>query len=190
MSSISLQRWLNERCSALDEIESAHASVGGSGRGRRYATQQLNYAYAVLLASQFQAYCRDLYAECADHMTIGIVPEERAKALRGVLGRDRKLNRGNANSGNIGSDFSNLGVPFWQHVSKLDMRNDARRELLDELNDWRNAIAHHDFTKIATGATLHLHEVRAWRSACHQLASAFDEVMRRHFANYNGADPW
>src|SRR5262249_19369869 len=36
--------------------------------GRRYATQQVNRAYAVLLASEFQGFCRDLYSECMDHV--------------------------------------------------------------------------------------------------------------------------
>lgn len=68
MTSASLQHWINERIPALDELESAHRSVGGSGPGRRYATQQINQAYAVLLSSQFQGYCRDLHSECVDYL--------------------------------------------------------------------------------------------------------------------------
>jgi len=49
---------------ALDELESAQTSVGGTGPDRRYATQQINQAYAVLVASQFQGFCRDLHTEC------------------------------------------------------------------------------------------------------------------------------
>jgi hypothetical protein len=37
----------------LQEIENAHAAVGGTGRGRRYTTQQINRAFVMLLASQF-----------------------------------------------------------------------------------------------------------------------------------------
>jgi hypothetical protein len=37
-----LIRWNGERSAALDEIEDAHAVVGGTERGRRYATQQIN----------------------------------------------------------------------------------------------------------------------------------------------------
>ena len=40
MSSASLIRWNGERSEALDEIEHAHVMVGGTERGRRYATQQ------------------------------------------------------------------------------------------------------------------------------------------------------
>ena len=52
----------------LDEIAGADAAVGGAARGRRYATQQINRAYAVLLASEFQGFCRDLHSECVDHV--------------------------------------------------------------------------------------------------------------------------
>jgi hypothetical protein len=46
MVSQSLLKWNRERVDALNEIEKAHTSVGKSERGRRYATQQINYAYA------------------------------------------------------------------------------------------------------------------------------------------------
>ena len=82
MSSQSLTRWNGERVDALDEIENAHAMVGGTERGRRYATQQINYAYAALLSSHFQGFCRDLHSECVDHI-VAIVPAQ----LRGFLHR-------------------------------------------------------------------------------------------------------
>jgi len=43
MPSQSLEFWLKVRSRALDEIEQAHRSVGGTGPGRRYATQQINH---------------------------------------------------------------------------------------------------------------------------------------------------
>src|SRR5271155_4208753 len=68
MPSESLRRWNDVRIHALNEIEGAHESVGGSERGRRYATQQINYAYAAILSSQFQAFCRDLHSESVDYL--------------------------------------------------------------------------------------------------------------------------
>lgn len=53
---------------ALGEIAAAHTAVGGQGSGRRYATQEINHAYAVLLSSQFQRFCRDLHTEAAAHV--------------------------------------------------------------------------------------------------------------------------
>ena len=61
-------RWRGERSDALDEIENAHALVGGTGRGRRYATRQINHAYAALLSSHFQGFCRDLDGTMYDYL--------------------------------------------------------------------------------------------------------------------------
>ncbi len=63
MPSHSLTKWNAERAEALDKIEDAHATVGSTERGRRYATQQINYSYTALLSSHFQGFCRDLHSE-------------------------------------------------------------------------------------------------------------------------------
>ncbi len=57
MPSNSLLRWRESQRSKLDEIMEAHRAVGGAGRWRRYATEQVNHAYAMLLSSQFQGFC-------------------------------------------------------------------------------------------------------------------------------------
>ena len=77
MPSYSLNHWTRERSEALDEIANAHSSVGGSARGRRYATQQINHAYATLLSSQFQGFCRDLHSECVDPRAHDMICEGR-----------------------------------------------------------------------------------------------------------------
>lgn len=151
MPSHSLVRWNRERHDALDEIEVAHATIGGTERGRRYATQQINYSYAALLSSQFQGYCRDLHSEGVDHI-VALAPLPLQRVLRVEFMWNRSLGKGNPNPGAIGSDFSRLGVDFWAEVYALDSRNDRRRELLQELLDWRNAIAHQDFDPVVPGA--------------------------------------
>ncbi|HVA47939.1 MAG TPA: hypothetical protein VNH11_16335 [Pirellulales bacterium] len=190
MPSKSLQAWRNERRIALDELEAAHRSVGGTGRGRRYATQQINQAYAVLLSSQFQGFCRDLHRECADYLVQSLTGVL-ARAFGALLGENRKLDRGNPTPGNVGSDYNRFGLSFWGAVEKLDVRNENRRKRLEELNLWRNAIAHQDFSLVAVGtSTLQLQIVRDWRSACDQLAGCFDRVMRDHLMTVNGVPPW
>src|SRR5260370_42071330 len=72
MPSLALQDWSRRRGAALDEIEHAHRSVGGTGPGRRYLTQQINQAYVVLLSSQFQGFCRDLPTDCADYLLASV----------------------------------------------------------------------------------------------------------------------
>src|SRR6266568_4745493 len=138
MPSNSLLQWRGVRATALDEIEAAHASVGGTGRGRRYATQQINRAYAVLLASEFQGFCRDLYSECMDHV-VATAPLTTRGVIRTQFLWSRSLDRGNPQAGGIGSDFGRFGVPFWDDVYSLHAANERRRELLDELMQWRNA---------------------------------------------------
>ena len=191
MSSHSLTRWTIERAEALDEIENAHVIVGGTERGRRYATQQINYSYTGLLSSHFQGFCRDLHSECIDHI-LGMVPAQLRIFMRVEFIWNRSLARGNPHPGAIGSDFNRLGVDLWTEVYALDARNGRRRELLQELVDWRNAIAHQDFDPVAPGgsAALHLARVKGWRRAVNVLARHFDEVMYNYLHALIGAAPW
>jgi hypothetical protein len=191
MSSRSLLVWQTTRAAELDSIAAAHAAIGGSGRGRRWATAQINQAYAVLLSSQFQGFCRDLHSECVDCLVRSVT----SAVLQTVLQREftwaRKLDTGNPNPGNIGSDFVRLGSNFWPVVLAHDPKNSARQTDLGNLNDWRNAIAHQDFTsKRLTPARLTLKEIRKWRTSCERLAEAFDNVMQHHLTKMTSRSPW
>jgi hypothetical protein len=190
--SVAYNEWSTARSAALNEIAEAHRSVGGTGRGRRYATQQINQAYAVLLSSQFQGYCRDLHSECVEHLVRSVTPVAFRTALRKLLTQDRKLDRGNPSPGNIGSDFWKLDIDLWSASYALDSRNRNRRALLEELNNWRNAIAHQDFAAatLAGRTTLTLQHVRRWRSACDALAGTFDRAMYDHIKTLTGTAPW
>ncbi|HEX5725019.1 MAG TPA: HEPN domain-containing protein [Longimicrobiaceae bacterium] len=191
MPSRSLRAWESSGRRALDEIESAHQAVGGLRRGRRYATQQINQAYAVLLSSQFQRFCRDLHSEAVDHLirqsTLALVAPLFLSLVRG-----RKLDVGNPNPGNIGSDFGRLGLEFWERVRALDPRSKQRQERLEELIVWRNAVAHQDFTRPVLGGrtSVRIDDVRRWRRTCEQLAVAFDSVMRVYLTEITGTSPW
>src|SRR5213592_1263776 len=150
MPSNSLIRWRGERTDALNEIAAAHAGVGGTDRGRRYATQQINRAYAVLLSSEFQGFGRDLYSECVDHVVASAAVHLQA-LLRAQFLWGQPFSRGNPQAGAIGSDFGRLGLPFWDEVYDVHAHNRRRRALLDELMAWRNAIAHNDFDPAVFG---------------------------------------
>src|SRR5262245_57515056 len=119
MPSTSYQEWTNRRSRALDEMAQAHVAVGGSQRGRRYATQQINRSYAVLLASHFQGFCRDLHSECVDHLTNALLPAVLQPIVRAEFTLNRQLDSRNAQPGSIGSDFDRLGVDFWTRVEGL-----------------------------------------------------------------------
>jgi len=145
MPSLSLQRWFAERAAVLDEMERAHRALRGSGAGVRTATLQINQAYTVLLSSHFQGYCRDFHEECADLLVRPITDGRLREMALFNLTMHRKLDRGNPIAGNIGSDFGRFRLSFWPQVDALRPQNPARRIALDELNEWRNAIAHQDF---------------------------------------------
>lgn len=194
MPSVALQTWRTSARRALDEIEAAHAAVGGTGPGRRYATQQINQAYAVL-SSQFQRFCRDLHTEAVDHfvthVAVGVpVPLYNITHQRFIEGR--KLSSGNPNPANLGSDFTRIGMALWPALLALTPANSRRRISLEELNRWRNAIAHQDFASVQSGGTpqLQVRQVRVWRSTCDGLAVSMDRAVRRHLLSMTGAPPW
>ena len=186
--SAALTRWNMIAQQALNDLEAAHRAVGEGGRGRRFATLQVNYAYAMLLSSQFQGFCRDLYSEAVDFIVLNVSPTVLRPVVRGALVQGRKLDQGNPNPSNLGSDFGRLGMQFWPAVNALDARNAGRQSALDTLNTWRNAIAHQDWTKVR--GNLHLREVQAWRSACRALATDFDRAVETHLISLVGASPW
>jgi hypothetical protein len=142
MPSTSYRYWRKVRTTALDEIAHAHAAVGGTARGRRYTTQQINRAYAMLLASQFQGFCRDLHSECVDHI-LGVIapPPPLRNLVRAEFTRGRHLDRGNAQPSSLGADFGRLGIDFWDELEIYDTTSVEWKDNLDVLNEWRNAIA-------------------------------------------------
>ncbi len=206
VSSFALQAWQQTRGRQLDELDAAHAAVGGHGPGRRSATLQLNHAYAVVLASQFQGFCRDLHSECADTVTDAITITGDASMVDGsaladialmALTRNRQLDRGNASAGSIGTDFKAFDLDIWDAARRLDARTPMRARRLDQLNVWRNAIAHQDFDfsqhqreMVGEPARLGLSDVRAFRSACDGLAATFDRALAEHLQSIVGSRPW
>lgn len=192
MPSNSLTSWNSTRSNELDELENAHARVGGPHRGRRFATQQINHAFAVLLSSQFQGFCRDLHSESVDHIVRHVTPNHLRSLLRAEFTSYRKLDHGNPNPGNIGADFNRLGIRFWDTINGLGRKFINARSHLEILNSWRNAIAHQDFDPASLGGTtvLHLQKVRQWRVACNTLAAGFDRIIGTHISQLTGNHPW
>jgi hypothetical protein len=156
-------------------------------------TQQVNQAYAVLLSSQFQGFCRDLHTEGALHLLATVVSPVLLATFRNNLLFGRKLDTGNPNPGNIGSDFNRLGLSIWPAVDAEHTRNPQRCRVLETLNRWRNAIAHHAFAPDMCRKgrpSLHLAEVQDRRRACDGLAHSFDTVLRAHLVTATGVAPW
>lgn len=183
MPSQSLLHWNGSRKRELDEIESALQAVGGAGQGQPSATQQLIHAYAVLLASQFQGFCRDLTSECVGTIVDALSPPALRPIIRSGMTSELKLDPGNARPETIHADFARLGVPdIWMEMHRLDPRTTPRKAMLVDLNRWRNAIAHKSFNpaKLGGSTNLMLPVVRNWRDACDELARTLDTAMNNH----------
>jgi hypothetical protein len=187
--------WRDIRLPALGTIDAAHTALEGSGPGRRFRTAQLNGGYVVLVAGQFQAFCRSLHSEAAFHLTRSLQPPPLRDAIYAALTQGRQLDTGNATPGNIGSDYARLGMDFWPAVKSLSPLNGARQTRLNELVIWRNSIAHqapmsaaNQLTTASTGPTLRW--ARTWRSACKQLAKDVDRAVGDHLAAVLGKSPW
>jgi hypothetical protein len=190
----SLTRWRAIGQAEIDELLAAHHAIGGTGSGRRTATRQINHALVVQLASQFQRFCRDLHGLCADVVVASAPPAYRA-ALHLAFTVARKLDRQNATSGTLGDDFGRFGLAFWSKVDSLGPQYAVRRHRLDQLNAWRNAIAHQDFRRVGTDSLTQdtrpdLPTFRLWRSAVDQLAAGIDRTMHRELTAVIGAGPW
>ena len=191
MASASFRNWETRRAAELDAIAAAHGALGGTGRGRRWVARQIIQSYALLLYSQYQAFCRDLHSESVDSLVLLVQPAGLRATLRREFVFSRRLDRGNPTPGNIGADFMRLGIPFWESVRHDDIRNTTRQSRLEELSAWRNAIAHQDFESGGLRPSrLTLQTVKRWRGACHGLARSFDRVMARYIGSISGASPW
>jgi len=192
VTSQAYQQWTGERAGKLNEIQASHAAFGGTGRGRRFTTLQINQSYAVMLCAQFQGFCRDLHDECVDHFVLSLSPEALRTTIGKLLQQGRKLDHGNPNPGHLGSDFGRFGIDFWPEVEARYNRATTWKAHLETLTRWRNAIAHQDFrSKELQGIdTLTLKHVKQWRKACQGLAQAFDAVMRDYLQTATGTAPW
>ena len=192
----SLARWRGAAQADLDDIVDAHASVAGVGRGRRAATAQVNQAYVMLLSSHFQRFCRDLHTEAIDHLAGALADPWARPIFANRLTEGRKLDVGNPNPGNIGSDFGRLRCNIWPAMAQTDARTAGRRLRLERLNRWRNAIAHQDFGGKADldlgggRSELRFGDVEDWRRACDQLAGTMDAAVAVELTSLVGRSPW
>jgi hypothetical protein len=191
MPSQSLKRYRRERAERLDPIAGTHAAVGGTSRGRRYATQQINHAYVVLLSSEFQGFCRELYLEAVEALVSEVEPRLQ-DVVRANFKHAIQLKRSNAQPSSIGSDFGRLLLPIWDRLRLVDARTGRRLEHLEAMNRWRNAIAHQDFSdpRLSGATAVNLTEVRQWRSSCNVLARQMDRATYDALEALLGTPPW
>lgn len=141
MPSVALFEWQGLRQERISELVAAHAAVGGTGRGRRWRAEQLNWALVLRVAAEFQGFALDLHGEAVDAF-VGSASRgtpSLEQVLRTLLTRDRQLTRGNAHPGAIGSDFDRLGLQTWPELNRRYPGRAPRwSAALTALNDARN----------------------------------------------------
>lgn len=197
MASEAFELWLSERADRLDELEETHREVEGRGAGRRWRTERLNWSLLIHLAAEFQGFCRDLHDLSAEKFA-GLASgtnKPLGNVLLTVLTQGRQLDRGNAQSSSLGSDFGRLGMRFWPEMEAVDSRSSNRKDILDKLVEARNAIAHARLGELeslrAEGFPPTLKTVHKARSALNGLASSMDRVLAEHLAVLFDEDlPW
>ena len=191
MPSISFRYWCSARATSLDRVELAYTAVSGTDAGRRHATQQLNHAYVVLLAGEFQGFCRDLYNEAVEAI-LPSIPPVLQKIVATEFDLHRTLARGNATPSNLGTDFARFDLELWPAVDAVDARGPALRRQLEQMNQWRNAIAHSDFNAARLGGriTVTAKTVRRWRRVCNRVARLIDRALCDRLGTVLGTCPW
>jgi hypothetical protein len=197
VSSAALLEWQGTRATRLDELYNIHATIGGTGRGRRWRTQQINWAITLRLAGEFQGFARDLHTlstDCFADWACGGNPAARS-VTAAALTLNRQLDRGNAQPSSLGSDFGRLGLNFWTAVTARDRRTPARQTHLERLNEARNAITHSRAAELqaleAAGYPITMPTIRTWRRALGALATTMDAVLADHLARlFRRARPW
>lgn len=193
--SVALEEWDGPSGEVLDEIELVHGRVEGTGVGSRVLTEQVNYAYAALIAAHFQRYCRAVHTEAADALIAAMPGPALADVMGGLLVERRFLDRGNPTPANLNRDFARFGLELWPKVEADDHRNRKRKEKLEQLCHWRNGITHGDIPrKRAAGhlvpLDLNLETCEGWRRSLGALAGSIDRVLARQCQKLVGTRPW
>jgi hypothetical protein len=151
------------------------------------------------LAAEFQGFARDLHDLAIDCYVrqIDTVNPTLGNIIRIDMTRGRQLDRGNAQSGSLGSDFSRLGLLFWDTLDAASNNQSKKwRKDLDSLNLARNAIAHDDqgnfFDLRAIGKfPITLRTITAWLRPLDALAITMDDVVSIYLGSIiKGPRPW
>jgi len=189
--------WSTTRCDRLDQLEDAHRRIEGDGRrGRRYRTEQLNWALVLRIAAEFQGFSRDLYDESVEAVLARVGQGAHTILLRDLLTRQGKLDQGNASSAALSKDFGRLGIQFWPALQECDHLTEKRQRHLELLMTARNGIAHADEAKLKRAADAgfalsRLSSARRWRNAIERLACTMDECLGTYIGRvFGGGNPW
>ena len=131
---------------------------------------------------------------------VSTTPVNVSGVLRATLTKNRKLDQGNANHGSIAEDFGRIGMSdFWKWVALYggEKRTKLRLARLEQMNIWRNAIAHNNFEQNQGRIDLldgrlrpRLVEAARCRTAVDQLAAQVSESVGGYLGELVGTAPW
>jgi hypothetical protein len=174
----------------------AHAMVGGRGRGRRTQTQSINWSLVLILASEFQGYVREVHDEAAEFLAgaVSLGNYSFFTLVRNNLTVNRQVDRVNAKSATLKVDFDRFGFDLWSDICSAVASGQSWKEQIDRLNEARNSIAHNDLEKLKAlsmrGYPLNLVTIRSWRSACNGVARHIDISLGKRLSQLAGVEPW
>lgn len=196
MGSQALAVWQGKRGKALDNLESAHEKVKTGTPGRQWLTESINHSLITRLATELQGFARDLHDEAIDVFVTDVtVPDpDIRRVVKARMATGRQLDRGNANPGNLGTDFFAFGINLWPELKLMyPVRAPVWNTKLTNLNDARNAIAHNDQQKLdecRKTQPLTLASAKMWRSMLDQFTGGMDTVLSAHLGRLTGTKPW
>jgi hypothetical protein len=196
MPSRALQEWRTTQRAELDRLEAAVRRARASSAADRALRQQLVDAYIVLLAGHFQRFCRELHGQAAECLVGNVGPPAAQTLVRDLIVTGRALSRSNATAAALGGDFGRVGMKLWSTLLERQARNSLRRRRLEQLNAWRNAIAHQDHKPdhgrlaAVAGTDRSLRWATVWRANCSALARELDVAVSQHLTNLVGSRPW
>lgn len=195
MASPALTNWDTTGQQRLRELVAVHQGSVGPGPGRKWGTEQLNRSLFVALVAQFQAYCVDLHDLAVDVHVNHAAPGQ-GPLLETLLTQGRKLASQNPRTDHLGSDFGRFGFKLIDEVKQVHSSAPQWLRDLDDLVDFRNAIAHGNETEVA--AIVDRTKLRStkqsfqtcWRTL-NRLAPAIDLTVGRKLSHLLGiASPW
>ena len=189
MASRSLNEWHGLRTDLLSAAERECWHSSGRQPPTPLSDDALVRGYVMLVAAQFQGFCRDLYTECVTAVTAAVPP-----ALRQIVQVQcearRELAGSNARYECIRADFERFGLDLKAELSFRDPSAQVWVTQLGELYQWRNYVAHDNPLAPAHGGPLSPGTVMGWQAVCNRLAAALDAVMYDHLQGRLGSPPW
>jgi hypothetical protein len=152
----------------------------------------------VRFAAEFQGFARDLYDEAAGFLAITATSGNRnlASVLRVGISSGRALNRNNAGSDTLATDFGRMGLIFWPAILAQDpILGPGWKADLNDLVTMRNAIAHDNQAQILkleqNGFALERALTKWWHSSLDSLTATMDDVVASYLGALLGVpQPW